>query len=200
MVVRTMRKESRGFDRDRRVEKRRRAEFVGSREDSVVREEDASGGREGNSGFDSAAAASWRAFWRRRCGRSWATLGGLFEIEVSSEFGDPLGRVVASIAEDVNAVNLALALVGSRKALYKKYPVRKRGAADSDAERVDDAAVRVRRAEGPTKVEGVRKHFEHMLSSALYLLAPGDGNRIIIAHFPSVLERTSPVNYSSAPL
>ena len=75
MVVRTIRKERRGLDRARRVERVRFKELTGRFAEAVVRTDEASGAMTGSAaaeGSVSAAAvcASLRAFCRRRCGRS----------------------------------------------------------------------------------------------------------------------------------
>jgi hypothetical protein len=65
IAVSTTRTERRGFERERRTEKRRRREFDGAAEALVVRFEDAFSGIT-RSAASAACVASFRAFWRRR--------------------------------------------------------------------------------------------------------------------------------------
>jgi hypothetical protein len=97
---------------------RRRREFDGAAEALDVRFEEAFGGR-----TRSASAASFRACWRRRWGRSVFGTGGLAgDSELRGAFAASI-----ELPEDVNAPLLELVRAFSSRAFAEKYPSRKRG-------------------------------------------------------------------------
>lgn len=94
-VVRTIRKESRGFDKARHVVMRRRREAAGKVAEAVVRREGASGGNEGTDVV--IAALSFNRFLRRCEGsdvRSKVSRRGFPWVDGVSEMGAPFGDVL----------------------------------------------------------------------------------------------------------
>lgn len=120
--MRTMRKERRGLERARRVERSRFVELRGNEEETVVRTEAASSwvrtGSEGGESTDAAAAAwaSLRAFCRRRWGRS----SGM--VAVKGDISSFAGRGGTEAVNDVEVDDCPLETVidRGRKALLRK--------------------------------------------------------------------------------
>ena len=119
--MRTTRTERRGLESERRTEKRRRRELLGACDAESLSVEDELGGR-----TRSASAASFRAFCRRRWGRSSVRDGVGFGgrvVDVSfSAAIDPSPAIV-----EVRAPLLAPTRVLSNKEFAEKYPAHSRG-------------------------------------------------------------------------
>lgn len=176
VVVSTIRNESRGFERARRVEKRRFMEFFAAASDWVVRIEAASSCvRTGSEESDTlASAASFFSRWRLRCGSS----SGIVAVRgtgTGSSFG--IDGILAVKDVDVLALPFETTSFLGRNVLFRKYPVRNCCAAFRTFV-LDDLRVAKCRDCGRAMPP---KHGSSTPAKALCFATPSEGRRMIIA-------------------